>query len=110
MAQRIEHRVRPSARRLGPLEVTLGGRRLGAGLLAEDVVGDLAAPVRVHAGGGGGRELAERLAGKLAHTRRRHPQHARQLIVGLSAPHNELENGSLLSRKLVESGHKQGEG
>ena len=110
MAERVEQRVGPRTRRLGALEVPLGGGGLGPCLLAEHVVGDLPSPVGVHAGGGGRGEVAERIARQFADARGGHAEHSRQLVVGLSAPDDELEDRPLLGRKLVESGHKQGEG
>ena len=82
----------------------------GPGLLAQHVVRDLAAPVGIHALGGGRGEIRERLTGQLAHARGGHAEHRRELRVGLPAAHHELENGSLVRRKLVKSRHEQGEG
>ena len=86
------------------------GGGLGAALLPEQVVSHLTAPIGIHSLGGGGSEVAERLARQLAHAGGSHPEQGGQLGVTLAPTDDELENCPLLGGKLVKSGHEQGEG
>ena len=83
-----------------------GGRGLGAGLLAEHVVGELAAPLLVHAAGGDGSELHEGVARQLAHARFGHAEPLGELRVALPALQHELDDRPLLGGELVEGGHR----
>ena len=85
------------------------GGRLGARLLAEHVVGELAAPVLLDAARADRGELDERVAGPLAHARLGHAEHVRELVVALALLEDELDDRPLLVRELIESGHEQGE-
>jgi hypothetical protein len=64
--------------------VALRGGGLGARLLTEDIVGELAAPVLLDASHAHGCELDERVARQVAHARFRHPEHVRQLGICLA--------------------------
>ena len=85
--------------------MALRGGGLGSGLLAEHVVGELAAPVLLHAAHAHGRQLHERVARQLAHARLRHAEHVRELGVGLPLLKDELDDRPLLGRQLIERGH-----
>ena len=86
-----------------------GGRDLGAGLLAEHVVGELAAPVLLDAAHADRRQLHERVAGALANALLGNAQHVRELVVALALLEHELDDRPLLVRQLIESGHEQAE-
>jgi hypothetical protein len=90
--------------------VALGRDGLGAGLLAEDVVGHLVAPVGIDALGGVGSELGKRVARQLADPRRRHVEHVRQRVVGASALEDELDDRALVGWELIECGHWEAKG
>ncbi len=81
------------------------GGGLGAALLAEDVVGELAAPVLVDGGGGRRSELDESGLGELADAILGHPQHLGQLLVGLPPLEDELDYCPLVGGELLEGGH-----
>ena len=70
--------------------------RLGAVLLAEDVVGQLAAPVLLDPAGAERREVNEGVAGALAHARLGHVEHLGELLVALALLQDELDDGALL--------------
>ena len=105
VVQRVEQRERPEPRRLGALQVAARGRALGARLLVEEVVGYLAAPVAVDARRAARRQVGKRVAGELPHARRRHSEHAGELVVGLAPLDYELEDRPLFSGQLVEGSH-----
>ena len=86
-----------------------GGGHLGAGLLAEHVVGELAAPVLLDPAHADRRQLDERVAGALAHARLGDAEHVRELVVALALLEHELDDRPLLVRQLIESGHEQAE-
>jgi hypothetical protein len=86
------------------------GRDLRPRLLAEHVVGQLAAPVLLDAAGADRGQLDERVAGTLANARLGDAEHVGELVVALALLQDELEDGPLLVRELVEGGHEQGEG
>ena len=85
--------------------MALRGGRLGPGLLAEHVVGELAAPVLLDPADGHGRQLDERVARQLAHPPLGQIQHVGQLAVRLSLTQDELDDRPLLGRELLEGGH-----
>ena len=89
--------------------MALGRRRLGPRLLAEHVVGELAAPVLLDGPDADRRQLDERVTGELAHAPLGHAEHLRELLVGLPLLQDELDDRPLLGGKLVEGGHEQGE-
>ena len=81
------------------------GGRLGAGLLAEHVVGELAAPVLLDPAHADRGELDERVAGELAHARLGDAEHVGELVVVLALLEHELDDRPLLVGELVEGGH-----
>ena len=81
------------------------GGGLGAGLLSEHVVGELAAPVLLDRRGAHRGELHQRVARQLAHPRLGHAEHVGQLFVALALPEHELDDRPLLGGELVEGGH-----
>ena len=85
--------------------MALGGGRLRAGLLAEHVVGQLAAPVLLDPAHAHRGELDQRVARELPHARLGHVEHLGELVVGLPLAEHELDDRPLLRRKLVERGH-----
>src|SRR3954447_6154960 len=99
LLERVEQGPRPAAGGLRAPQVALRGGGLRAGLLAEDVVGELPAPVlldpaRRHRG-----ELHERVARQLAHPPLGQVQHVRQLGVRLPLTKHELDDRPLLGRE-----------
>jgi hypothetical protein len=86
------------------------GSGLRPGLLAEQVVGHLAAPVVLHPAGGGRREVGEGVARQVAHAGRAHAERLGQVLVGLPALQHELDDRPLVGRELVEGRHVQPEG
>ncbi len=82
-----------------------GGRGLGAALLAQHVVGQLAAPVLLHGAGAQRRQVHQCVARKLAHARLGHVEHPGKLVVALAAPEHELHDGALVLGKLIEGRH-----
>ena len=83
------------------------GGGLGAGLLAEHVVGELAAPVLLDAAHAHRGELDERVARELAHARLGHAEHVRELVVALPLLEHELDDRPLLGEswsKVAMSG------
>jgi hypothetical protein len=86
--------------------MALGGRRLGPGLLTEDVVGELSAPVGVDLGGGDRGERHERRACQLAHAILGDAEELCELVVALSALKDELDDGALVRGQLVEGRHE----
>ena len=85
--------------------MTARGRGLGAALLTEHVVGELPAPILLHAARAQRREIEQGVARQLAHTRLRHVEHPGQLVVPLAAPEHELDYRALLLGELVEGRH-----
>ena len=99
LLERVEQRARPAARGLGAAQVALGGGGLGAGLLAEHVVGELAAPVRVDAARADG---ASSTSASRASSRTRglgHAEHVGELVVGLPLLEDELDDRPLLGAR-----------
>jgi hypothetical protein len=70
--------------------------RLGPALLAEQVVGHLAAPLRVDALRRPGRERDERRTGVVAHARGRHAEHLAEVRVRGAALEDELDDRALV--------------
>ena len=105
LLERVEQRARPAARGLGAAQVAARCRQLGAGLLAEHVVGELAAPILLDPAHADRRELDERVAGALPHARLGDAEHVRELVVALALLQDELDDRPLLVGKLIESGH-----
>ena len=81
------------------------GSRLGAALLPEHVVGELPAPVFVHAAAAERGQVEERLTGELANTRLRQIEHLGELLIVLATPEHELDDGALLLGELVKGSH-----
>ena len=85
--------------------MALRGGGLRPGLLAEHVVGELAAPVLLDPAHAHGRQLDERVARQLADPPLGQVQHVGQLAVRLSLTQDELDDRPLLGRELLEGGH-----
>ena len=81
--------------------------RLGSGLLPEDVVGQLATPLRIDEVGSERRQLAECVTRELAHARGRKIEHLADLVIALALTQNELDDRPLVRRELVEGGHRR---
>src|SRR5918999_935217 len=103
----VEQRPGPGAGSLRAAQVAPRGCGLGPGLLAQDVVGELAAPVLLHAARRDGGEVDQGIAGELAHTGLRQTEHVGQLAVALPLPQDQLDDRPLLVRELVEGRHMQ---
>ncbi len=85
------------------------GGGLRAGLLAQDVVGELAAPVLLDPARRDGGEVHEGIARQLAHAHLGEAEHVGQLAVALPLLEDQLDDRPLLVGELVESRHLQGE-
>ena len=72
------------------------GGGLRAGLLAEHVVGELAAPVLLDPARGDGGEIHERVARELAHAGLGEAEHVGQLAVALPLLEDQLDDRPLL--------------
>ena len=71
------------------------GGRLGAGLLPQHIVGELAAPVLLDAARADRRQLDQGVAGELAHAPFGHAEHVGQLVVALALLEHELDDRAL---------------
>ena len=101
----VEHGPRPSTGGLGAAQVPLRGRRLGAGLLAEDVIGELAAPVGVDLGGGDRGQRHKSRAGELTNTILGKAEELGQVVVALASLKEELDDRPLVLGELIEGRH-----
>jgi hypothetical protein len=108
LLERVEQGPRPAASGLGAAQVPAGCGHLRAGLLAEDVVRQLSAPIFLDPAGAYGGQIDERVAGQLAHPPLGHAEQVGQLVVALALLKHELDDRPLLIGKLVERGHKTG--
>ena len=85
--------------------MTACGLRFGSCLLPEDVVGQLAAPLRIHELGRERRQLAERIARQLTHAGRRRVEHLPDLVVAAALAQDQFDDRALVSGELVEGRH-----
>ena len=76
--------------------MSLGGGGLGTGLLAQDVVGQLAAPVLLDSARADRGEIHQRVAGHLPHAGLGHAEHVGELLVALTLLQHELDDRPLL--------------
>jgi hypothetical protein len=110
VVERVHERRGPGAAGLRAPEQRLGRRLLAARLLAEHVVGDLAAAVGLDPVGAGGRERDQRVARKLAHPGARDVEHVRELVVRAPAREHEVDDRPLLRGQLVQGRHLRAKG
>ena len=105
LLQRVEQRARPAPGRLGAAQVAARRGQLGTGLLAEHVVGELAAPVLLDPARADRGQLHEGVARAFAHPRLGDAEHLGQLVVALALLEHELDDRPLLVGELIEGGH-----
>ena len=81
------------------------GLRLGAGLLPEHVVRQLAAPLRIHELSRVRREFGQRVARQLAHAGGRKIEHLADLVIAAALAQDDLDDRPLVRSQLVKGGH-----